>query len=108
MQSLLGNLLDRPLAELAGADREALLGSLERFLAAALAGFLSSRSFIHGARGLINDAVRRLSGLTLAERNGAPAVQGTPGLRRAGLLEGRPWLYPPSSCSPLAHWASSP
>ena len=67
VQSLLGDLLDRPLAELGGADREALLGSLERFLADALAGFFSSRSFIHGARALITGGVHRLSGLTLAE-----------------------------------------
>jgi hypothetical protein len=67
VQSLLGDLLDRPLAELGGADREALLGSLERFLADALGGFFSSPSFIHGARALISDGVHRLSGLTLAE-----------------------------------------
>jgi uncharacterized membrane protein YheB (UPF0754 family) len=81
VQSLLGDLLDRPLAELGGADGEALLDSLERFLADALSGFFSSRSFIHGARALITDGVHRLSGLTLEEifAGGGPGLRPGPG-----------------------------
>jgi uncharacterized membrane protein YheB (UPF0754 family) len=86
VQSLLAELLDRPLSALAGADSEALLASLQRFLADALAGFFSSRSFIHGARTLIGGGVRRLYGLTLGELLRGPADrQDGPGARRAGL-----------------------
>ncbi len=67
VQSLLAGLLDQPLSALAGADSETLLSALERFLADALAGFFSSRSFIHGARTLIAGGVHRLYGLALGE-----------------------------------------
>jgi uncharacterized membrane protein YheB (UPF0754 family) len=50
VQSLLGDLLDRPLTELGGADREVLLGSLERFLADALAGFFLAQLHPRRAR----------------------------------------------------------
>jgi uncharacterized membrane protein YheB (UPF0754 family) len=80
VQSLLGDLLDRPLSALGGAESEALLASLERFLADALAGFFSSRSFIHGARTLIAGGVRRLSGLTLGEVLHGGAGSALPGL----------------------------
>ncbi len=81
VQSLLADLLDRPLGELGGADSETLLASLEGFLADALSGFFSSRSFIHGARALIAGGVHRLSGLTLGElfEGGGPASR-LPGL----------------------------
>jgi uncharacterized membrane protein YheB (UPF0754 family) len=83
VQSLLADLLDRPLSALTGADSETLLASLERFLADALAGFFASRSFIHGARTLIAGGVRRLSGLTLGE-----VLQGRgPSALRGGLGE---------------------
>jgi hypothetical protein len=85
VQSLLGGLLERPLAELGGADREALLGSLERFLADALAGFFSSRSFIHGARALIGEGIHRLSSLTLAQLFSGAGTG--PGPRLPGLGE---------------------
>ena len=76
LQALLGDLLDKPLAALGVPDSETLLASLERFLADALAGFLSSRSFIHGVRTLVAGGVRRLSGLTLGEllRGGSPVL----------------------------------
>jgi uncharacterized membrane protein YheB (UPF0754 family) len=89
VQSLLAGLLDRPLSALAGADSEALLASLQRFLADALAGFFSSRSFIHGARTLVAGGVRRLYGLTLGEvLRGSPAGrQDAPAALRGGLGE---------------------
>jgi hypothetical protein len=67
LQSLLASLLDRPLSALGIADSETLLASLERFLADALAGFFTSRSFIHGTRTLLAGGIHRLSGLTLGE-----------------------------------------
>ena len=84
VQSLLGDLLDRPLAELGGDDSESLLASLESFLADALSGFFSSRSFIHGARALISGGVHRLSGLTLGELFGG----GSPSRGPSPLLPG--------------------
>jgi len=89
LQALLGDLLDKPLAALAVPGSESLLASLERFLADALAGFLSSRSFIHGVRTLVAGGVHRLSGLTLGEllRGGSPVRRpvGRASPRRAGL-----------------------
>jgi uncharacterized membrane protein YheB (UPF0754 family) len=88
VQSLLAGLLDKPLSALGMADSEALLVSLERFLAEALAGFFSSRSFIHGARALIAGGVRRLSELTLGELLQQPKLShGAPVFRRLELGE---------------------
>jgi hypothetical protein len=68
--SLLGDLLDKPLGAVAGPDREAVLAALEHFLADALAGFFSSRSFLHGARALVAGGIHRLADLTLGEALG--------------------------------------
>ena len=71
LQALLGDLMDKPLGALTGPNREAILASLEHFLADALASFFSSRSFLQGARVLVAGGVHRLSGLTLGEVLGA-------------------------------------
>jgi uncharacterized membrane protein YheB (UPF0754 family) len=72
--SLLGQLLDTPLAALRKINRGELLASVESFLTDALHSFFSSRSFIHGVRTLMAQGVRHLSGLTLGEVLGTARV----------------------------------
>jgi uncharacterized membrane protein YheB (UPF0754 family) len=72
--SMLGQLLDTPIATLRKGRQEEFLAPVESFLADALHGFFSSRSFIHGVRTVMAQGVRHLSGLKLGELLGSARV----------------------------------
>ncbi len=67
IESLIDNLLNRPLSELKKGNREALFSSIEKFLSESLFRFFSSRIFIHAARNAISTLVHALSEKRLEE-----------------------------------------
>lgn len=95
---MLGDLLDKPLAALAGNDRELLTSAVERFLAEALERFFCSESFGQSVRSLTAAGLHRLADLRLGQVLSGPQA--------ASLVAERllPSLAEPGNRRRLAGW----
>jgi uncharacterized membrane protein YheB (UPF0754 family) len=60
IDSLLGDIISTPLGQLQRGNQELIFNSVEGFLSEALYSFFSSRSFIHGVRGILGRIVHSL------------------------------------------------
>jgi uncharacterized membrane protein YheB (UPF0754 family) len=80
IRSLLADLVHRPLSSLQGANQGLFFRSVEQFLAEALSGFFSSKSFIHGARSIVDRVIGSLGDKRVEEllnlRDVGPFVTG--------------------------------
>jgi len=71
IDSLLGDLIGTPLERLQRGNQELVLASVQGFLSEALYAFFSSRSFIHGVRGILGRLVRSLGERPVGELLGS-------------------------------------
>jgi uncharacterized membrane protein YheB (UPF0754 family) len=74
IDSLLGDIITTPLAELQKGNQELVFTSVEGFLSEGLYSFFSSRSFIHGVRGILSRVVRSLGEKRIGELIGEAPV----------------------------------
>jgi uncharacterized membrane protein YheB (UPF0754 family) len=74
IDSLLGDIISTPLAELQKGNQELVFTSVEGFLSEGLYSFFSSRSFIHGVRNILGRVVRTVGEKRLGELVGETQV----------------------------------
>jgi uncharacterized membrane protein YheB (UPF0754 family) len=73
IEALLGDIISTPLAELQKGNQELVFTSVEGFLSEGLYSFFSSRSFIHGVRGILSRVIRSVGEKRVGELVGARA-----------------------------------
>jgi uncharacterized membrane protein YheB (UPF0754 family) len=74
IDSLLGDIISTPLAELQRGNQELVFTSVEGFLSEGLYSFFSSRSFIHGVRNILGRVVRSVGEKRVGELIGESEV----------------------------------
>jgi uncharacterized membrane protein YheB (UPF0754 family) len=74
IDSLLGDIISTPLAELQKGNQELVFASVEGFLSEGLYSFFSSRSFIHGVRSILGRVVRTVEQKRVGELLGDAEV----------------------------------
>jgi len=74
IDSLLGDIISTPLAELQQGNQELVFTSVEGFLSEGLYSFFSSRSFIHGVRNILSRVIRSVGEKRVGELIGEAKV----------------------------------
>ena len=74
IETLLGDIISTPLAQLQKGNQELVFMSVEGFLSEGLYSFFSSRSFIHGVRGILGRVIRSLGEKQVGELVGETEV----------------------------------
>jgi uncharacterized membrane protein YheB (UPF0754 family) len=74
IDALLGDIISTPLAELQKGNQELVFASVQGFLSEGLYSFFSSRSFIHGVRGIVSRVVRSVGEKRIGELVGDTPV----------------------------------
>jgi uncharacterized membrane protein YheB (UPF0754 family) len=74
IETLLGDVISTPLAELQRGNQELVFTSVESFLSEGLYSFFSSRSFIHGVRGILGRVIHSVGERQVGELIGETGV----------------------------------